>query len=335
MKKSYFLYGSGTLKQKDNSLYYELKSSSKFLPVENVDHIHVLGQAKFNTKVFDFLNKNRIRVTFYSYYGNIIGHFTPNSNRLGKQLIKQVEVYQNPLRRKEFAQKLHLASAFNNIQVVRYYEKKGYDLSVVRSEMDNIYRNMKLIDIHDEDFLNKMDLAEARLKQQYYRILDIILKETTFTFEARITKPPGNPVNAMMSFGYSMIYAEIYKALDDTSLCPEIGFIHGNSRKSLGSLVFDIADLFKPQLVDRLILRLIHSAQIKQEHFYKKNSGTYLNIEGRNILTDSFSKYINQTHIDERNGKTYSYKQFMVREVYEIANAVINDREYKPVIFRS
>ncbi|MDO4466865.1 MAG: CRISPR-associated endonuclease Cas1 [Bacillota bacterium] len=86
----------------------------------------------------------------------------------------------------------------------------------------------------------------------------------TYHYFALTKNPPENEVNAMMSYGYALLYGILLSILDRSSLFPQISFIHSLS-KNCDSLQYDLADIFKPVLVDRLIFRMIRKKQIKEE----------------------------------------------------------------------
>jgi len=335
VKNNVYLFKSGTLKQKDKTLLYVVNGESNYQPIEALDHIHVFGEVRFNKRVLEFLNKNKVSITFYTRYGNIIGRFIPNCNRSGKELVKQVQTYLDLEKRNLIIQRLETASARNCINVLRYYRKKGYDLDAIIDEIISKGKALSLYSLKDPDFLTKILLAEARIKQSYYRYFDILLDKTGFEFKERMNHPPGNEFNALLSFGYSLLYGDILNAIERTCLVAEISFVHGHSKRGQGSLQYDIADLFKPQIIDRLALRLIRSKTITKDYFYKtNNSGYFLNEDGRKLYINEYNKILKQTIKDYRNNKTYSYKQYLIRECYGLANYISKEEDYLPIVFK-
>ena len=121
--------------------------------------------------------------------------------------------------------------------------------------------------------------------------------------------PPKNEMNTMMSYGYALLYSHYLSVLYRSSLLPSISFIHSLS-KSKDSLQYDLADILKPVLVDRLIFRLIRKNQIRK---------------------DMFDKQLNKTI--QIHGVDYSYKRLISKEVHELSNYIREkSTEYNPFL---
>ena len=125
---------------------------------------------------------------------------------------------------------------------------------------------MKKID--STNSIGEILLTEAQIKKTYYHAFDKIIINSEFKFEERSTYPPLNEVNAMMSFGYALLYSRIEGSIIRSRLTIELPFIHGYSKKDSG-LHHDIADIFKPILVDRLVFRLINKKIMNKSDFEK------------------------------------------------------------------
>jgi CRISPR-associated protein Cas1 len=111
MKKTYYLFNPGRLSRKDNTLKFtpvdeegnDLKP--RYLPIEHVDQLYVLGSLDANSALYNFLGKNDIAVHFYDYYENYTGSFAPKCKLLsGKMLIAQTQVYLKKSKRVVVAQ---------------------------------------------------------------------------------------------------------------------------------------------------------------------------------------------------------------------------------------
>ena len=115
MKQSYYLYKSGRLQRKDNTLEIVYKDNSKkVIPVERVDDIYVMTEFDFNTTLLNFLSQYGIRVHFFNYYGFYTGTYYPKEQLVsGKLLVKQVEHYTDMRKRVEIAKAFIDAASYN------------------------------------------------------------------------------------------------------------------------------------------------------------------------------------------------------------------------------
>ena len=100
-------------------------------------------------------------------------------------------------------------------------------------------------------------LVEARARELYYRMINEIISNEDFHFTIRTKRPPKDPINALISFENVYLYNRIATEINKTSLDIRIGFVHFTTNRSQ-SLNLDLADIFKPIIVDRVIFSLIN-----------------------------------------------------------------------------
>lgn len=315
MKKIFYVYKPGFLKRKDDSLALESKDGSTYIPIEQVEVIICFSEVTINKRTLSLLNKYHISILFYNFYGNYIGRFTPKEYKNGKVLVNQVLTYQDTTKRLYIAISIIQGSIKNMIALAKYYQKKGRDLERIIHQLNEC--NHKLQDVKS---IEQLLLIEAKSKQIYYQLFDIVLEKEEFKFIRRTKRPPLNEVNALLSYGYSILYGLILAILDRSSLSPQISFIHSLS-KNCDSLQFDIADLFKPVIIERLILRMIRRKQMTSDCFeYKKDGRCYLNQVGVGIFAKELDSVLNSTI--EYHGRKYTYKSILNKDVHEISEYV-------------
>ena len=131
MKQSYYLYKSGRLQRKDNTLEIVYKDNTKkSIPVERVDDIYVMTELDFNTNLLNFLSSYSINVHFFNYYGFYTGTYYPKESLVsGKLLIKQVEHYTDKSKRLGIAKSFIEAASYNIYRNLTYYNNRGKDLT--------------------------------------------------------------------------------------------------------------------------------------------------------------------------------------------------------------
>lgn len=329
MKKTYYLYKSGTLKRKDNSLALEGKNNVvDYIPVEQVDMIICFSEITLNKRVLSLLNQYQIGILFYNFYGNYIGRFVPKEYKDGKVLVNQVHAYEDRETRLYIAQTILIGSIKNMLSLAKYYHKKGKHLDFVIHDLDNC-----LVEIKEASSVEELLLIEAKSKQFYYSIFDVVLENEEFSFVKRTKNPPENEVNAMLSYGYAILYGMILAILDRSSLYPQISFIHSLS-KNCDSLQFDLADVFKPVLVDRLVLRLIRKNQIRKSYFeFKEDGSCYMTKEGIKIFVGEFDALMQSTI--EYNSRRYSYRSILAKEVHKYSEYIKgNESKIHPFVMK-
>jgi len=113
-------------------------------------------------------------------------------------------------------------------------------------------------------------------------------QEEEFRYLTRSRRPPRDPVNALLSFTYSLVLSEITGALDAVGLDPQIGFLHG-VRSGRPSLALDILEEFRPAIADRFVVRLLKLKVISPSHFtYTLGGACYLTDDGRKVFVGEY-----------------------------------------------
>ncbi|MCM8808205.1 MAG: type I-B CRISPR-associated endonuclease Cas1b [Candidatus Omnitrophica bacterium] len=318
--KTYYIFSNGVLRRKENTIVFETSGGEKkFIPVENIEQIFVFGEVDFNNKFLNFIGQNNICLHIFNYYGWYSGTFYPRETNIsGDLIISQASYYIDYEKRINLAKKF-VEGAIHNIK--RNLQKRdGF-----KNEENQIteYENQ----IKYAKNINQLMSIEAHVRKLYY---DCFEKLTGWNFEERTIQPPKNPLNALISFGNSLVYSVVLKEIYLTPLSPFISFLHEPSERRY-SLSLDVSEIFKPVLSDRLILKLIDLKMIKEENFVKEMGGTYLNEEGRKIFVEEFDKQLETTILHRKLRKKVKYKTLIKLELYKIVKHILGEKEYQPL----
>lgn len=294
------------------------------MPIGQMEAIYIFSGTDINQHVLILLDEYDIAIFFFTYNGRFIGRYMPNQTLAGQHIINHVHFIDDSKAVVKLRKSLLLGAIKNMMFVAKYYQKKRQNLFPFIEELEKALRELPKIS-SGNSFLT----LEARAKQAYYGVFDLALLEPGFSFIQRSTRPPLNEINAMLSFGYALLYSRLEGSIHRSRLCLELPFQHGYSKKGSG-LQHDIADVFKPIMVDRLVLKLINKKNIRKEHFEARQTGIFLTKEGMTIFITEFEESMGTT-IDIK-GKKYTYQQVLSREVHQISNLVNEGKKYKPFI---
>lgn len=127
---------------------------------------------------------------------------------------------------------------------------------------------------------------EGELSARYFGMFDqlILNQKEHFQYDGRSRRPPRDPVNALLSFTYTLLANDCAAALESVGLDAYVGFLH-RDRPGRSSLALDLMEELRPTLADRLVLTLINTREIQARHFQKQAGGVVLlNEEGRKLL---------------------------------------------------
>lgn len=326
MARPYYVFSSGTLRRKQNTLYLENEAGKKPIPVEDIDSLYVFGELTVNSKLLTFLAQKGVPVHFFDYYENYTGTYSPREQLVSGQLtVKQVEHYLSGKQRLKIAQEIVAAAIDNLLRVLKYY-KNRVDAP---DELERI-----ILDIEtDRDGIalaaNPMQLMaiEGRTRDRYYQSFNSILKLDE-PFERRVRRPPNNPVNALISFGNVMLYSTALSEIYRTQLNPTVSYLHEPGQRRF-SLSLDLAEIFKPVIVDRVIFKLINNQMLKENDFEGKLKGCYLKDSGRKAFVGQYEERLNQT-IEHRSLKRkVSYRRLIRLECYKLIKHLLREQPYE------
>lgn len=291
--------------------------------------IYVFGEVTVSKKFLEYVSQKEILIHFYNYYGYYIGTYYPREHlNSGYMILKQAEHYLCEEKRLILAKKFVEGSVRNIINVVRYYKNRGKDLEVVEEQMLNLSSAVERCGSTAE-----LMAIEGNIRDIYYHSFDEIINNKDFVFEKRTRRPPKNHLNALISFGNSMLYVLILSEIYKTHLDPRIGFLHATNFRRF-TLNLDIAEVFKPILVDRIIFTLIGRNMITTKDFEEDLGGVLLKEKGRKIFVQEFDKRLKSTIKHRELGRNVSYNRLIRMELYKLQKHFMGEKDYSPFVSR-
>ncbi len=323
MPQNYYILKSGKLRRKGNTLYLKTNEEAKAIPINNVNSLFCFGEVDVNTKLLIFLSQNKIPVHFFNYYGFYVGSFYPREYlNSGLLLVKQVEHYLNNEKRSFIAREFVSAALFNILKNIGHYKKHGKDVS---ENIEKIKENLrKLKEVKERRELMGI---EGDSRNIYYQTFSEILRGD-FNFEKRTRQPPKNMLNAMISFGNSLLYTVCLTEIYHTQLNPTISYLHEPSERRF-SLSLDLAEIFKPVIVDKVIFRLINNQMINKQHFDRQLNFCYLKDNGKRLFLQEFDSRLKTTIKHKHLKRNVSYQHLIRIECYKLIKHLLGDKEYK------
>jgi len=336
---------NGTLKRKQNTLVFCFKEASNdkdsgdeqkeqkiYFPIESIEELFLMGEVELNKRVLEFLSENGVVIHFFSRYGRWIGSFLPQNKRFsGFTFLKQVEAYNDMSKRIFIAQEMVRGSVKNMLSVIQYYirRKKGESKAFLEEKRDAI--KSYLSKVEETTTIEELLALEGNSREAYYSCFDYIICDDDFPFEKRTKRPPQNYLNTLISFGNTLLYCVCLNEIFHTHLDPRVSFLHSTNFRPF-SLNLDIADIFKPLIVDRTIFSLINKKSIKAKHFEKGLEGIYMNKEGKGIFLEAFNNRMKETIYYKKLKRRVSYRTLIRLELYKLEKFLLGEGEYKAFV---
>lgn len=325
MGSTRYITSMGELTRKDNSLCFRKDGKNVYIPIENTKEIYCLNEISINSKLLDFLGHYHVVIHFFNYYEGYIGTFYPKDQYMsGKLLIKQVEKFQED--RLKVAKAIVRGIGINIHEVLYHYykhEKKG-----VKNTIDWIRTEFYKL-VEKADNIKSLMSVEGELWLRFYETFIYFLPED-FIMNKRVKRPPDNPINAMISFGNTLLYTKTISTIFRTHLDQRISYLHEPSEERF-SLSLDLSEVFKPVIVYRTIFELINNRKIQvNKHFDKKVNYCLLNEEGRKIFIEAFENRIETIFQHPKLKRKVSYRTAIKLDCYKLIKYIMEGKEFIP-----
>ena len=352
MRQNLYLFSNSILRRKNNTLYLEAFDDKraiheadidddetdtiligekdrekgikkKFIPAENVESVFTFGEVRFTSQFLGCLASYYIPMHTFSYYGNYTGSFFPKGEiNSGNIVLAQAEKYFNEAKRLYIAKSFVRGAAENALSNLKYYAFRGADL---KDETEKI--SILTDTIENAATTGSLMGTEGNIKNIYYGCWKKIFKQEV-EFEKRVKNPPDNMINSLISFGNMMMYSVCLNEIYRTGLNPSIGYLHSPGDNRL-PLSYDIAEIFKPVITDKVIFRVINLEMIKESDFDRKGKLMYMNEKAKRKFVEEFEERMKTTIMHPVLKRNVSYKTIVRLECYNLINYLKEKKRYE------
>ncbi len=320
------------MSRKDNTLKFTpvnedgTEGQPRYLPIEQVGDLYVFGSLDANSALYNFLGQEGIAVHFFNYYEHYTGSFMPREYLLaGKMQVDQTRHYMAAKKRIEIARRFVEGAANNILRVLKYYDNrdKAKQLADAIATIERL-----LASVPTTTDVPMLMGIEGNIRQTYYGCFDAIVGQT-FCMDGRSKRPPQNELNALISFGNMLCYTACLSTIYHTQLNPTISFLHEPGARRY-SLALDLAEVFKPILVDRLIFRMINKRQLQSSDFRSEVGGCVMKDAARKRFVQGFDEQLKETIKHRALGRSVSYRHLVKLECYKLQKHLLGLEDYKP-----
>lgn len=172
---------------------------------------------------------------------------------------------------------------------------------------------------------------EGSASREYFRTWRHLLGEL-WGFSGRQRRPPPDPVNAMLSFGYTLLAHEAVAALETAGLDPAVGFLH-QARWGRPNLALDLMEEFRPLIVDSVVLRCVTTGVVRPDEMdIHPEHGCRLNTRARRAFLAAYERRMLTLFTHETAGRRVSYRVGLGLQAKALARTILDShRPYRPV----
>ncbi len=290
--------------------------------VRKVDSIMITTSAYLSTDALKFAIENNIDVIFLDEFGDPYGRVW--HSKLGSTVLirrKQLEISATEegleLAKEWIIKKVENQTDFLG-RLKRPREDKAEKLEESIKVLTEITQKLTALSGTIDDRRGTIMGLEGSAGRIYFDALNYVMPER-FKFEGRSRNPAKDEFNALLNYGYGVLYSLVEKACIIAGLDPYIGFVHTDNYNKK-SLVFDLIEMFRI-FSEETVVYLFSGRKIKVEYFDEIKGGLTLNKEGKAVLIEDLNKTLDESV--RYKGRNIQKRNIIQFECHSIANGLI------------
>lgn len=286
--------GDRLIVEKDDEVLLEV-------PCLKLDAVLIYGNVQFTTQAAVELLEHGIELALFSTTGKLWGQLTPPKARNVLLRVRQYELERSEDFCLQFARAVVRGKIRSSVAVLKRF-RANHPEALPMATVDAVEKALGRIDACSS--LEMLRGVEGSAAAAYFRGFAAMVPRE-LAFDGRERRPPRDPVNSLLSFGYTLVGNELQSLLDGIGFDPYIGFYH---RLDYGrpSLALDLLEEHRSALVDRFTSRLFNLGIITASDFTRTpEGGLYLNRDGKRRYFIEYEKFLNEPMSLEQGAVTF------------------------------
>ncbi|MEG4320851.1 MULTISPECIES: CRISPR-associated endonuclease Cas1 [unclassified Microcoleus] len=294
-----------------------------------LEQVLIFGQSQVTTQAIRTCLWRNIPIAYLSRMGYCYGRILPIERGY-----RQLSRYQQQLgfvERLQVAQRI-VQAKLKNSRVILQRQQRRQASEVIAFAIQCLEHLIKKAG--EAETIERLMGLEGAGAAQYFSAFEECLNHPDFVFVSRSRRPPGNPVNAMLSFGYQVLWNHLLSLIELQGLDPYSACLHqGTDRHA--ALASDLIEEFRAPIIDSLVLYLVNNGMMKaDEDFVYCNSGCFLNNCGRHKFLTAFVRRMEE-NFTNNSGDSQPKWDLLNQQVKEFKHFAYNPIQlYQPYQIR-
>lgn len=296
--------------------------------LRDLERVVLAGRVEVTTPALLAMLEAGVETTLLSRGSRLLGTLHPPGSRNVFLRVTQVKRHQDPTFRLQTGRSIVHAKVTNARRVLQQTARRRPDLDLAPA--------LEALKVAARKALEAPAIAqlmgiEGDAASVYFRAYgSLFLRD--LRFEKRSRRPPKDPVNSLLSLGYTLLSGEAVGAVASAGLDPDVGMFHELSY-GRPSMALDLVEEFRQPVVDRLVLSLCNRRVFSGADFRTvEEGGQYLQDEARKRFFDYYDRTVNSTFQDSRGRKT-TFRALLLEQARLLARAIQDGTDYQPFHF--
>ncbi|PZO57169.1 MAG: type I-D CRISPR-associated endonuclease Cas1 [Phormidesmis priestleyi] len=290
------------------------------IPAQTVEEVVLMGNPQVTGDALMYALELGMPVHYLSPFGKYLGAALPGNSRNGQLRLAQYGAYRDADAKLTIVKAMVSAKIHNQYAVLYRHGQKENPLKLRKALVESQ---------HSVDQVRGIEGLAAR---EYFAGLAIILGDR-WHFNGRNRRPPTDPVNALLSFGYALLQTQVMAAVHIAGLDPYIGYLH-EVHHGQPAMVLDLMEEFRPLATDNIVLSVINNRAIQPKDFTESLGAYRLSESGRRTFLQAFDRKMNDTFKHPVFGYQCCYRRAIALQARLLAKHLQEGVPYKGLALR-
>lgn len=304
------------------------------IPLIKVDQVLIFGNVGITTPALTWLMSQNIEIVFCDRHGRFKGRVVGPSSGHSKLRRLQYRRVDTPTFALNTARAIVKAKLRNSRTLLLRYNRQLHRPQITTAAN----RLRELLDRTERsNSVNSLLGVEGIGAAVYFEVLPLLFKHDDWHFARRVRRPPTDPINVLLSFGYTLLTRQLEAAVERVGLDPYLGCLHADSYNR-PSLALDLTEEFRSIVVDSVVLRCLNSALITPANFTNQPNNperpVLLDDAGRNRFIREFEGRLALTFTHPALAEKVTYRRCFELQARDMARAIQADGLYQPFVVR-
>lgn len=296
------------------------------IPLVDISNLSIIGNVQVSTQALQMLMNEGIDVSFFSYSGKLLGQVVGDNTKNIFLRMNQYDLYMDLEKRLSVARIIVKNKIENQISVIRNFNWKNIEYDYHES-VEQLRQMTELLP--NAETSNEIMGLEGKSSVVYFEVFGHMFKGN-IRFDGRNRRPPRDPINIILSLGYTLLTKEVSSALNSESFETYLGFLHG-IRYGRQSLALDMVEEFRQPAIDRLTTYLFNKSIISEFDFETVDDRINLTEEGFKKFCNEYEKWMTSP-VDSRDVR--SFRNIIHGQVASLKKSIKEKSDYIPYAWK-
>ena len=322
------------------------------VPLIKIDEVEVFGEVTMTASAIHLLLERDIEITFLGHYGQFKGRLSPPFSKNAMLRMAQYRAHQDMTKRCELARRFVIGKLSNQRQRLQRYQRTHQNAEIGRAiqQMTDVISDVTTLRLLPAAYTKQIAGGDNRIEgtsletilgmegigsAAYFRCFGQMLSnKQQWPFPGRVKRPPTDPVNALLSFGYSLLTNKVASAVQLVGFDHFVGYLH-SSFYGRPSLALDLMEEFRPVIVDSVVLNMLNNRMLTMNDFVVELGAYRLKDERRKTFFTQLEERLNEELTHPLFGYKTTYRRCLELQARLLAKVLTEEiDEYPPLLVK-